>query len=93
MIEEPDDVTEFDPAVAVVVERRHRLVVRDPVHSVEVQEDVDGVASPVAIDVIVQQIRVRIGQHPCAVEDGEQQPHYGQIKVEVVELEIGVGGG
>ena len=53
MVEQPDDVGEVDPAVAVVVEPPFRLIRDDPAHLVEVEHDVREIAAVVPVDIVV----------------------------------------
>ena len=62
VVEEPDDVGEVNPVVAVVVERGRRLVSSDPSHLDEVQDDVREVLSAVAVDVLALPVTVQVAR-------------------------------
>ena len=59
-VEEPDDVAEVDPAVAVDVESGDRLVRGDPRELVEEEHDVREVLPAVLVQVVVRPVVVRV---------------------------------
>ena len=70
VVEQPDDVGEVDPAVAVVVKCGKRLVGSDPGHLVEVEHDIGEVLPIVAVDVLIISVIVEISWRALTSRDG-----------------------
>ena len=60
LIEQRHDIREVNPAVPVQVKSCDWLICRNPRHLVEVEHDIGKVQPPVAVEILVDEIPVRI---------------------------------